>query len=103
MRSGIAEHPGAELFLDELLLFAGGQRRFLVDHALLAVAVIDRVVDRRRLHVQRQFQKPGAVGTLRPELGRGSHGRLGGIVRIYAPDGIFLQMADRYRGRLDVE
>ena len=36
---GIGEHPGAEPLLDELLLFAGGQRRFLVDDALLAVAV----------------------------------------------------------------
>ena len=78
-------------------------RRFLVDHALLAVAVLDRVVDRRRLHVEGQFQQPGAVGTRRPELGRGSHGRLGGVVGIYAPDGIFLQMADRYRGWIDVE
>ena len=45
---GIGEHPGAETFLDELLLLAGGQRRFLVDDALLAVAVLDRVVDGRR-------------------------------------------------------
>ena len=44
---GIGEDPGAEPLLDELLLLAGGQRRFLVDDALLAVAVMDRVVDRR--------------------------------------------------------
>ena len=44
---GIGEHPGAEPLLDELLLLAGGHRRFLVDHALLAVAVLDRVVDGR--------------------------------------------------------
>ena len=44
----IAEDPRAETLLDELLLLAGGQRRFLVDDSLLAVAVADRVVDGRR-------------------------------------------------------
>ena len=39
---GIGEDPGAEPLLDELLLLAGGQRRLLVDDALLAVAVHDR-------------------------------------------------------------
>ena len=39
---GIGEHPGAEPLLDQLLLLAGGERRLLVDDALLAVAVVDR-------------------------------------------------------------
>ena len=43
----LSEHPGAEAFLDELLLFSRGHRVFLVDDALLAVAVLDRVVDGR--------------------------------------------------------
>ena len=91
---GIGEHPRAEAFLDEFLFFAGGERRFLVDDALLAVAIHHRVVNRRRLHVQRQFEEPGAVGTRRPEFRRGSHGGGRGVAGVEAPDGVFLQVAD---------
>ncbi len=59
---GLGENPRAEVFFDELLFFAGGQRLVLVDHALLAVAVAEGVVNRRRLHVQRQFLQPAPVG-----------------------------------------
>ena len=58
----IGENPGAEALLDEFLFLAGGQRRFRVDHALLAVTVLDRVIDHRRFHVQGQVEEPGAVG-----------------------------------------
>ena len=62
MRFGIAEDPRAETLLDELLLLAGGQRRLLVDDPLLAVAVVDRVVDHRGFHVEGQVEQPCAVG-----------------------------------------
>ena len=69
-------------------------RRFLVDDALLAVAVSDRVVDHRRLHVEGQLQQPGAVGPRRAEFGRGGDRRLGGVAGVEAPDGIFFQVGD---------
>ena len=103
MRSGSAEHPGAEPLLDQLLLLAGGQRRLLVDHALLAVAVVDRVVDHRRFHVEGQVEQPGAVGAGGAELGRGGDRPLGGVVGVKAPDGILLQVADRHGGWIDAE
>ena len=39
---GVGEDPGPELLLDELLLLPGGERRLLVDDALVAVAGLDR-------------------------------------------------------------
>ena len=56
-----------------------------------------------RLHVEGQVQQPGAVGACRAELGRGGDRRLGGVVGVEAPDGIFFQVGDRDRRRLDVE
>ena len=85
------------------MLLAGGQRRLLVDHALLAVAVLDRVVDHRRFHVQGQFEEPGAVGACGAEFGSGGDRLLGGVVGVEAPDGILLQMGDRHGGRSDVK
>ena len=100
---GFGEHPGAEPFLDELLFLAGGHRRFLVDDPLLAVAMVDRVVDRRGFHVEGEFQEPCAVGALRSELGRGGHGDFRGVIGVEAPDGVFLQVADRHRRWIDLE
>jgi len=49
---GIAEYPGFELLLDQFLLLAGGQCFLLVDDALLAAAVKNRVVDDRVLRLR---------------------------------------------------
>ncbi len=92
---GLGEHPGFELLLDQLLLLAGGQRLLLVDHPLLAVDALDRVVDHRRFHVEGQLEQPGAVGPGRAVFGGGGDRRLGGVAGLDAPHRVFLQMADR--------
>ena len=78
---GIGEDPGFEPLLDLLLLLAGGQRRLLVDDPLLAVAVMDGVVDDRSLQVEGQLQQPDAVGPRRAVLGGGGDRRLGACGR----------------------
>ena len=94
---GVGEDPRPEPLLDELLLLAGGERRLLVDDPLLAVAVVHGVVDDRRLHVEGQLEQPGAVGPRRAVVGGGGDRLLGGVVGLDAPDGVFLQVADRDR------
>ena len=91
---GVGEHPGAELLLDLLLLLAGGQRRLLVDDALCRGSPRDRVVDHRRLHVEGQFEQPGAVGPGRAVLGGRGDRLLGGVVGVDAPHRVFLQVPD---------
>ena len=103
MRSGSAKTQERKLFLDELLLFAGGKGRFLVEHALLAVAGVDDVVNRRRLHVERQVEEVGAVGAGGAVLGGRGDRFQGGVVGVDAPHRVFGEMPDLDRGRLDME
>src|SRR5271166_2728930 len=91
---GVGESPGFEPLLDERLLLPGGQRRLLVDDALLAVYALDRVVDGGGFQVQRLFQQGGAVDA-RGAVFAGGGDRLPGLVAgVEGPDGVFLQMAD---------
>ena len=100
---GVGKHPCTEAFLDELLFFAGGKCFFLVDHAFLAIAVVDGVINGRCLHVEGQFQQPCAVGAGGAELGRGTHRHLGGVSGFHTPHGIFFQVGDRNVRWLDAE
>ena len=66
----------------------------MVDDPLLAVAVVDGVVDDGGLEVQRQLEEPDAVGSDCAELGGGGDRPLGGAVGVDAPDRVLLQVAD---------
>jgi hypothetical protein len=95
---GIGKHPRAESLLNELVFLAGGHRCLLVDDALFAIAVVDDVVDHRRLHVECQLEEVGAVGAGRAVLGGRGDGLLRGVVRVQALHRILPQMSDRHRG-----
>ena len=69
----------------------------------MGILVVDGVIDRRRLHVERQIKEPSAVGPCRAEFGRGGDGHFGGVVGFETPHSIFLQVGDRDARRLDVE
>ena len=88
---GIGEHPGAELLLDRALFLLGGQRRLLVDDALVGIGGIG-IVDHRRLHVQRQLQERRAVGAGRAVIGGRGDRLLRGVVGVDAPHGVFGQV-----------
>src|SRR5262249_40691524 len=83
---GIGEEPGAESVLYLPLLLAGGKGRLLVDDSLLAVAVVDGVVDDRRFHVESELQEPGPVGACGAVLGGRADRLLGGVACVDAPD-----------------
>ena len=94
MRSGSANTQERKRLLDELLLLACRQCRFLVDHLLLAVAVHDGVVDGGGFHVEGQVEEPGAAGSRRAVFGGGADRLLGGVVGFDAPHGVLDQMPD---------
>src|SRR5215831_16432260 len=65
---GIAEDPGAEPLLDALLLLAGSERFFLVQHALFFPIPLKDVVDGRAFEVERLLQQTDAIGARRAVL-----------------------------------
>ena len=94
---GVGEHPGAKALLDLLLLVAGGERCLLVHDPLLAVAVVDGVVDDGRLQVQRLLKEPDAVGSRGAESAVAATDCSACAVGLDAPDGVLLQVADANR------
>ena len=91
---GLGKHPGAKALLDLFLLVAGGERGLVVHDPLLAVAVVDGVIDDGSLEVQRLLEEPDTIGSDGSELGGGGDRALGGAVGVDAPDRILLQVAD---------
>jgi hypothetical protein len=91
----LGEDPGAKALLDALLLVAGGQRFFLVQHTLFLAVRHDHIIDGRAFQIEGLFQQPDAVGARRAVL-RGRRHRPGGRdPGVQAPEGLVREVHDR--------